>query len=586
MASGDSIALVGPHDLLAPLALHWVAETVNRHPDAQVLYSDEDTIDAGGQRFDPHFKPDFNHVLLLAQDMIARLGVYRRDLVERVGGFREGFEAVQDHDLALRCVAAISRTTIVHIPQILYHRRALADGPAAAPMTPAAADAARVRAVTEHVRRFDAGASVEPAPESPHHLRIRHSLPVPSPLTSIVICTRDHEALLRAALDSILAKTTYPHYEIIVIDNGSRDPATLRYLSSLSARPGLTVLRDDSPFNYSRLNNVAVRHARGSVLCLLNDDIEVLTPNWLEEMVSFAIQPGVGAVGARLWYPDGTLQHGGVLIGIGGVAGHAHHRLRRGQPGSFGRGVLQQELSAVTGACLTVRRDVFDEVGGFDENLAVAFNDVDLCLRIRAAGYRNVWTPFAELIHHESASRGQDDTPAKIARTQQEVRFMKDRWGSTLDGDPYYHPRLSLRSGQFTFESPPPWRLEATDPHFASLVGRTEGDSIVSDGRAGHLLFGPYRRVGAGHWTAAIEGLLQPGSGCLRIDVASDAGQLVHAAVEVTQATDRITLDFDLDQPVRDLEIRVWIHERASARLDAIAVWARARGPARRAASR
>ncbi len=567
-STGDYVALVGPHDLLPPLALHWIAEAINRHPEAQILYSDEDQIDGRGRRFGPHFKSDFNHVLLLAQDMIARLGVYRRGLVETVGGFRPGFEASQDHDLALRCVAAVPRQAIVHVPRILYHRRAPAESMALTMTAPPAA----VRAVTEHVRRFDAGASVEPAPESPAHLRIRHSLPVPPPLTSIVICTRDHESLLRIAIDSILAKTTYPYYEIVVVDNGSRDPATLRYLAALSDRPGISVLRDDSPFNYSRLNNSAVRHARGQVLCLLNDDIEVLTPDWLEEMVSFAVQPGIGAVGARLWYPDGTLQHGGVLVGLGGVAGHAHHRLGRGQPGYFGRAVLQQELSAVTGACLTIRRDVFDAVGGFDEQIAVAFNDVDLCLRIRAAGFRNVWTPFAELIHHESASRGQEDSPEKLARFRQEVRFMKDRWGATLDGDPFYNPHFSLRSGLFAFESPPPWRLAASDPSLALGVGRIEGCAVVSDGRAGHLLFGPYRRVTAGRWTAAVEGLLEPGAGCLRIDVASDTGQEVHAALELTEATDRATLDFELARPVLDLELRVWVHELASARIDAIAV--------------
>jgi GT2 family glycosyltransferase len=312
---------------------------------------------------------------------------------------------------------------------------------------------AALRAVTEHVRRFDHGATVELAPESPIHLRIRHSLPTPAPLVSIVICTRDNKSLLQTAIESIHTKTTYPHYEVVVLDNGSRDSATLDYLASLSFRPRTTVIRDDSLFNYSRLNNTAVRHARGQMLCLLNDDIEVLTPEWLEEMVSFAVQPDIGAVGARLWYPDGTLQHGGVLMGIGGVAGHAHSRLGREQPGYFSRGVLQQELSAVTGACLTVRRQVYDEVGGLDEDIAVAFNDVDLCLRIRAAGYRNIWTPFAELIHHESASRGYEDNPEKLARFRREIRFMQDRWGAALDNDPHYNPNLSMDAGDYKLAS-------------------------------------------------------------------------------------------------------------------------------------
>jgi len=453
MATGNYVAPFDSNDLLPLLALHWVVESINRHPDAQILYSDEDMVDERGCRFDPYFKSDFNHVLLLAQNMISHLCVYRRDLVESVGGYRAGFEGAQDYDLVLRCVAAVSRDAIVHIPRVLYHRRAIAGGTALSPTEKRAAANAAQRAVTEHVRGFDSGATVEPAPDLPMHFRVRHSLPSPSPLVSIVICTRDQGSLLRTAIESISNKTTYPNYEIVVLDNGSRDAAALDYLASISLRPGITVIRDGSPFNYSRLNNTAVRNTRGQVLCLLNDDIEVLTPGWLEEMVSFAVQPHVGAVGARLWYPDGTLQHGGVIIGILGVAGHAHPRLTRGQGGYFNRGVLQQELSAVTGACLVVRRDVFDEVGGLEEQLAVAFNDVDLCLRIRGAGYRNIWSPFAELIHHESASRGYEDNPEKLARFQQEVSFIQDRWGAVLNSDPYYNPNLSMRAGDFTLES-------------------------------------------------------------------------------------------------------------------------------------
>ncbi|NBT13101.1 MAG: glycosyltransferase family 2 protein [Planctomycetia bacterium] len=454
LATGDYVALFDHDDLLPPLALHWVVDAINRHPEARLLFSDEDKVDGRGRRFDPHFKSDFNHLLLLAQNMVSHLGVYRRDLVTTLGGFREGFEGAQDHDLALRCVAALSREEIVHIPRILYHWRAIRGSTALVPESkPATVDAAR-RAVAEHLRSIDAGATVEPAPESPTHLRVRFSLPAPAPLVSIVICTRDHEQLLRTAVGSIRSRTDYPRYEIVVLDNGSRDAGTLAYLDSLRGQPGITVLRDDSPFNYSRLNNTAVRQSLGEVVCLLNDDIEVLSPGWLRELVSLAIRPETGAVGARLWYPDGTLQHGGVIIGIGGVAGHAHPRIERGQPGYFSRAVLQQELSAVTGACLAVRRAVYDEVGGLDEQIAVAFNDVDLCLRIRAAGYRNAWTPFAELIHHESASRGYEDTPEKLARFQREVRFMQDRWGAVLDGDPCYNPNLSMRAGDFTLVAP------------------------------------------------------------------------------------------------------------------------------------
>jgi GT2 family glycosyltransferase len=251
-------------------------------------------------------------------------------------------------------------------------------------------------------------------------------------------------------LESIRNLSTYPNYEIVIIDNGSQDRDTLLFLNSLALQNRIRVIRDDSPFNYSRLNNSGVAHSPGELLCLLNSDVEVITPDWLEEMVSFAIKPDVGAVGARLWYPNGTLQHGGVIVGFGGVADHAHLRLPKGHCGYFGRAVLQQELSAVTGACLMVRRKLFEAVGGLDEQLAVAFNDVDFCLRLKAAGYRNIWTPFAELIHHESASRGLDDNPEKIARFRQESHFMYMRWGKTLQLDPFYNPNLSATKADYS----------------------------------------------------------------------------------------------------------------------------------------
>ena len=453
MATGEFIALLDHDDVLPSHALYWVAEAINRHPDARLLYSDEDKIDMKGKRFDPYFKSDFNYELFLAQNMVSHFGVYRRDLICSLGGFRSGFDGSQDYDLALRVVAAIQRTQIVHIPRILYHWRAIAGSVALSRTEKDFCAPAAWRAVTDHLQPL--GGVVERAPEALMYHRIRHQLPAVLPLVSIVICTRDHEALLRRAVESIRSLSTYPHYELVIVDNGSRDPQAVAYLASLASQPGIQVIRDDSPFNYSRLNNGAVAHCRGEVLCLLNDDIEVITPNWLEEMVAFAIKPDVGAVGARLWYPDGTLQHGGVIIGAGGVAGHAHLRLPKGSPGYFGRAVLQQELSAVTGACLMVRRTVFAEVGGLDEQIAVAFNDIDFCLRLRGAGYRNIWTPFAELIHHESASRGLEDSPEKIARFQREVRLMHERWGDVLAGDPYYNPNLSMRSGDYSLDRSP-----------------------------------------------------------------------------------------------------------------------------------
>lgn len=386
--------------------------------------------------------------------MVCHLGVYHRELIWSLGGFRSGFDGSQDYDLALRVIAAIPRNQIVHIPRILYHWRSIAGSVALARSEKHFCEPAARRAVAEHLQS-SGGGTVEMAPESPAHHRIKYPRPIESPLVSIVICTRDHEALLRTAVESIRMFSTYPNYELVIVDNGSRDPNAVAYLASLASQPGIQVIRDDSPFNYSRLNNGAVAHCRGDIVCLLNDDIEVVTPDWLEEMVSFAVKPDVGAVGARLWYPDGTLQHGGVIIGAGGVAGHAHLRLPKGSPGYCSRAVLQQELSAVTGACLMIRRKVYQQVGGLDEQIAVAFNDIDFCLRLRAAGYRNIWTPFAELIHHESASRGYEDNPEKIARFQREIRFMQSRWGTTLASDPHYNPNLSLRSGDYSIDCRP-----------------------------------------------------------------------------------------------------------------------------------
>jgi len=368
-------------------------------------------------------------------------------LVCELGGFRQSYEGSQDWDLALRAVAAIPHNQIAHIPRILYHWRQHSSS-VSKTSSKMCANAGR-RAVADHLQAVGGGV-VEAAPENPMFNRIKFPLPPALPLVSIIICTRDQLSLLTASVESIRNRSTYPNYEIVIVDNGTRDRNTLLYLDSLALQKGIRVIRDDSPFNYSRLNNSGVAHSTGELVCLLNNDIEVLTPDWLEEMVSFAIKPDVGAVGARLWYPNGTLQHGGVIVGFGGVADHAHHRLPKGHSGYFGRAVVHQELSAVTGACLMVRRKLFDEVGGLDEQLAVTFNDVDFCLRLKAASYRNIWTPFAELIHHESASRGYDDNSQKKARFQQETRFMYKRWGKTIEQDPFYNPNLSATAADYS----------------------------------------------------------------------------------------------------------------------------------------
>jgi GT2 family glycosyltransferase len=261
--------------------------------------------------------------------------------------------------------------------------------------------------------------------------------------------------LLATCIDSLQARTDYPNVEVIVIDNGSVEPATLDFLQHLRGMPGYTVIRDDGPFNFSRLNNLAAAQAQGEVLVMMNNDIEAIEPQWLDALVAQAMRPEIGAVGALLLYPDDTIQHGGVVLGIGGVAGHVHHRLPADAHGYFGRARLAQRFSAVTAACLAVRRSCWDAVEGLDEGLAVAFNDIDFCLRLQRAGYRNLWTPLARLYHHESASRGSDEVPEKRERFNREIAYMQNRWGDSLLADPCYNPNLSLNSQRFELAYPP-----------------------------------------------------------------------------------------------------------------------------------
>jgi GT2 family glycosyltransferase len=307
--------------------------------------------------------------------------------------------------------------------------------------------------VAAHLARTNRGA-VEPPPEAPQYNRVRYPLPPLLPLVSVIIPTRDRADLLGMCLDSLLAKTTYANYEIIVVDNGSVEASTQALFARLP-KDRVSVIRDDAPFNYSRLNNLAVAQAKGDVICLMNNDIEILSPDWMEEMLSFTCQPDIGCVGARLWFPDGRLQHAGVMTGFGeGIAGHPNKNFPKGYAGYFGRAILSQSMSAVTAACLMIRRDIWEKVQGLDEDLAIAFNDVDFCLRVKAASYRNVWTPYAEMNHHESASRGNETSPEKQARYAQEIALMQGRWGKTLINDPAYNPNLTLEHDDFSLAWP------------------------------------------------------------------------------------------------------------------------------------
>jgi glycosyltransferase involved in cell wall biosynthesis len=453
LATGEFIGLLDHDDELRPHALLEMAEAIAGRRDLGLLYSDEDKIDADGRRFDPYFKPDWNPDLLLSQNYVCHFTVIRTALVRAAGGFRKGFEGSQDHDLILRCTELLAPGQIHHVPKVLYHWRAIEGSTALVREAKDYASAAGVRAVAGHLRRTAREAAVE---ELPHgHYRVRWPVPASAPKVSIIIPTRDRVGLLRGCVESIRARTDYPEYEIVIVDNQSIEAETVAYLDGLRDDDGIRILSYDASFNYSAINNWAASQCSGTLLCLLNNDIEVIRPDWLSEMAGQALRPEVGAVGAMLYYPDGTIQHAGVILGIGGVANHAFLGQPAGSPGHGARALVAQDLSAVTGACMVVRRDVYERVGGLDEQLQVAFNDIDFCLRVQQAGYRVVWTPFAELCHHESASRGSDDTPEKRQRFVNEVEFMQQRWGEELLHDPAYNPNLSLESPNFDLAFPP-----------------------------------------------------------------------------------------------------------------------------------
>ena len=461
LASGEFIVLLDHDDVLPRHALAAVVHELNRHPDADIVYSDEDRIDEAGRRYDPYFKPDWNPELFYGQNLISHLGVYRTSMVRQVGGFREGFEGSQDYEMALRVVEETQSARIRHIPLILYHWRAI-PGSAALDVHQKsyATDAARL-AVEAHFTRTGVEATIEPAPHAPYYQRIRYKVPEPRPHVTIIIPTKDRTELLSTCVTSIVSRSTYRQFDVVIVDNGSTEPESHAYFERVQQDPCISVLRIDAPFNFSRINNQAAARARGSLLCFLNNDTEVISPDWLEEMVSLAVRDGVGAVGAMLYYPSNTMQHAGVVLGLGGIASHPHRGERRGMPGNYGRAALTQTMSAVTAACMVLRKDTFEAVGGFDETLAVAYNDVDLCLRLGARGFRNVWTPYAELYHFESVSRGDDLHGANLPRFLAESQAMRDRWQGQLDADPYYNPNLSLTRADLWFAYPPrhlrPW---------------------------------------------------------------------------------------------------------------------------------
>ncbi|MDP5209207.1 glycosyltransferase [Microbulbifer sp. 2205BS26-8] len=450
LATGGYIAFLDHDDILPSHALQRVCEEIEKSPQAQLIYSDEDKINRAGHRFEPHFKPDWNPDLLLSNNYICHFTVFKTDLIRKVGGLRTGVEGAQDHDLLLRCLPYLNAENVMHIPEILYHWRAIEGSTALDCSEKSYTSEAGVKALSDYLESERVDAQAEQG-FVPNTYRICWSLPKEKPLVSLLVPTRDHCDILQPCVDKILSLTDYPNFELLILDNQSSCEKTLDYLEKVSADARVRVFRWDYPFNYSAINNFGASQAKGEIIGLINNDIEPINASWLMEMVSQVCRPEIGCVGAKLYYPNDTIQHGGVILGIGGVANHAHKHFGRGEHGYFARLSLVQNLSAVTGACLLLRKSVFEEAGGLEEvKLPVAFNDVDLCLKVRELGYRNLWTPYAELYHHESKSRGADDTLIKRRRMAAETAYMRKRWGSLLDRDPAYNPNLTLAHEDFS----------------------------------------------------------------------------------------------------------------------------------------
>jgi O-antigen biosynthesis protein len=454
IAKGDWIALLDHDDLLDKHALFCLVSVINQQPDARMIYSDEDKIDEAGVRSDPYFKSEWNQDLFYSQNMFSHLGAYEASLIREVGGFRVGYEGSQDYDLALRCIERININQIHHIPRVLYHWRIHEDSTANSIGAKPYAKLAGEKALNDHFQRQNIHAKAE-SEDVGGGYRVRYALPTVLPLVSIIIPTKNKSELLKKCIDSIFSKTDYDNYEIIIVDNGSDERKAINLLKKLAENIKIRIISDASPFNYSKLNNAAVAEAQGSVVALLNNDVEVINGQWLKEMLSHALRAEVGVVGAKLFYPDNTIQHAGVVLGIHGIAGHVHRFLPNDHLGYCGRASLIQSFSAVTGACMVMRKSVYLEVHGMNEDLPVACNDIDLCLKVRQAGYRNIWTPYAELYHHESLSRGLDDTPEKLARSAKEVAYMQQRWGDLIKNDPAYSPNLTLDFEDFSLAWPP-----------------------------------------------------------------------------------------------------------------------------------
>lgn len=454
-AKGRYIAFAEHYDVLDPDALLLVARCLSDHPEAKIIYSDEDRINQEGVFLEPHFKPDWNRELLYATNYVSRLCTYEASLLRAVHGYRSGYDGSEDYELLLRCVEQIEDRQIHHVPRVLYHSRVLPVNVTKSSSADIQANESGRRALGEHLERTQKKRIAIVPGLLPGTFRPLWPI-TGRPLVSIIVPTRDHVEVLRLAVESILEKTQYTNFELLIVDNGSVECGTLSWLVEIQRLDDrVRVLRDNRPFNYSALNNDAVLQSHGDILALVNNDVAVISPDWLSEMVALAQRADVGCVGAKLYYSNDTIQHAGVVVGLGGCAGHGHKLAPKESPGYLGRLMVRQEYSAVTGACLVVRRAIFDEVGGFNQvDLPVAFNDVDFCLKVQKAGYRNLWTPWAQLYHYESLSRGLDDTPQSKARAQKEIAYIQRVWETDSYRDPAYNPNLTLNSEDFSLAEP------------------------------------------------------------------------------------------------------------------------------------
>ena len=446
------MGLLDHDDLLAPDALYEIAALLNSDETFDAVYTDEDKVTTElSEHFQPHLKPDFNLDLLRSNNYICHFFVVRRTLVEQCGGFRRAYDGAQDYDFIFRCVEGARR--VGHVPRILYHWRTHKASTADNPASKMYAFEAGKRAIEGNLERCGVKGAVVTHTSDYGFYNVTYPVK-DNPLISIIIPNKDQRDTLKQCLDSVERRSTYQNYEILVVENNSEEAETFAYYEELKQKKNVRVLTWGGEFNYSAINNFAVREAKGEYLVFLNNDIQVITPGWLEELLANCQRPEVGIVGAKLYYPDDTIQHAGVIIGMGGVAGHAFRGMKRSRTGYLHKASLQMDYSAVTAACMMVERSVFEAIGGFEEALVVAFNDVDLCLRVCQKGYLVVYNPHVELYHYESKSRGADDSKEKVNRFKQETEFMKTRWRDLLKkGDPYYNKNLTLSKWNYSLRA-------------------------------------------------------------------------------------------------------------------------------------